>query len=433
MQAKLKKLVIPVCYALMVIPLVSIIAKMPGHGHLWLDFTFVLYPCLFGFGLDACIPKEKSLGLHFLLSLLVGAIYMLSLRCSLGFGMALTAGAAALVMMLGTDMACRRGLERAIPTYLIALSIAAYVAAYLFYLGTGNYFPVDGVTPIQPILPFGVIWICIAIFLFNLRFVNRMAATRSHPKAPKKVIVANMISSAFFSAVILLFAGFDWLRRTISAGASAAWHAITSLLMKLSDLGVNVEGTPNTVVEEETQQLPGAEAVVRPEWWVTIVRYAMYAILSLALLAALVFLGLQLRRLWRWFFKWITRRLADLQNETNNDYVDELEDLRQENRNQTFARRRTQREHQKRLEDMPDNRAKVRYLYAQWLRLLKKQKSLDISLTPNELQKLRAPDLERFAQHYNLARFSSHAIADQAVSESSDALKSQNSRSSYGF
>lgn len=157
-----------------------------------------------------------------------------------------------------------------------------------------------------------------------------------------------------------------------------------------------------------------------------IIEIIVRVVIVLVLIAAVVFVIFALynaiKKLFRNLPGWLDALLSRLRSDENTNYIDETEDLlgkgglrKELSKNiSDFWNRLTYRP--AKFEDMPDNRAKVRFVFKQLLKRLSLGKSYLLSNTPNELVSeanfVLKEDTEEFIQTYNRARYSDSDVSD---------------------
>jgi hypothetical protein len=166
----------------------------------------------------------------------------------------------------------------------------------------------------------------------------------------------------------------------------------------------------------------GAEAREQSPFVEMLVQIVVILVLIAAVTLIIYLLYRTIKKLVRNLPGWLEALLSRLKSDEGYNYIDETEDLlgkgglrKELSKNLSeFWERLTYRAAQ--FEDMPSNRAKVRFVFKQLLKRLSFGKSYLLSNTPNELVDeanfVLKEDTEKFMQAYNRARYANSDVPD---------------------
>ncbi|MDR1117552.1 MAG: hypothetical protein LBL09_04835 [Oscillospiraceae bacterium] len=265
-----------------------------------------------------------------------------------------------------------------------------------------------------------VIYIVLGLFLFNNESLLYAASPGGRTaRMPAGMRRSNFIIVALFIALAFAVANFEALRIfviDVIAFMLSLFFWILSLFGGSEGDG-EMSGSSNIDL--------GGEA--NPSGWFVELLYTVIKAAAITAFAALIIYILykairQASTLIRGFFDRMSPA-GDM------GYIDEIEDLREEDKAEGgFFRRLFQNFiRPKRFEDMPDNRAKVRFAYKTMLKRLSKENRRVLTSTPNET----LPEAEQISQQlgagfidsYNKARYSQAEVTDKETGEAKEMYK----------
>ena len=150
--------------------------------------------------------------------------------------------------------------------------------------------------------------------------------------------------------------------------------------------------------------------------------------LTIALgLAALGLICYKLRSLFRQIKGWIRQKMNHWQMTAGYEQEEEsLMSWAQLKKELGERIRRHKPRPRPKLEDQPNDRAKVRWLFCRLREQLRRKKHFDSTQTPLELADARFiqdPRVRRLLEDYNEARYSDHPVAPESVSAGLEALR----------
>ncbi len=431
MTASVKKLLIPLCHGFILLPLAAIAAGSPGIGPLALLLAALCALSAVGWLADLLLPKDWPVwvGILLLMALGVGAGYGFLPQLFGGIvgqapqsWMAPFLGILAGAAMVWSQLECRRGLAAGLEPYKLGIGLALYIFTYFSYRSTGLYTAQDKSDLAQPIFLYGAIWLVLSLLIINFQFVTKMAATKNQPDVPKPVRTFNTTLILGLVGIILLIAGLGFLRQLFNrffqwligvfSGGSEPMPAAPLPSFQPDDLS------------GEGFRFPEIEA---PEW-MRQVENVVVPMLTIALgLAALGLICYKLRSLFRQLKGWIRQKMNHWQMTAGYEQEEEsLMSWAQLKKELGERIRRHKPRPRPKLEDQPNDRAKVRWLFCRLREQLRRKKHFDSTQTPLELADARFiqdPRVRRLLEDYNEARYSDHPVAPESVSAGLEALR----------
>lgn len=360
----------------------------------------------------------------------------------LSLAAAVTAAAGGLALFRGASSAGRAWSDSFAPAHY-AVGLAAYFLLTA-YLGLAK--PSPGL-PLQTTVPwFGLIGLVVTLFAAGRTNLDReaqvtgtpaggsqAAAPASHSVLTRRALRNNRLLIAVLLAVVLLIGfigrirdGFVWLAARLRD--FVAWL--------LSLIGSGEQSPPPPQASAPPQQPMPLPEPGEPSFWAKLLE-AIFMIVAYILLAALALFALYMAgkalvRLGRKLAAWLNRRLKDAGESADDGsgYVDESESLLDWKQLAAGYRQRWRsrfggnRDKEPAWEELPDNRARIRYLYRQVL-----QRSIAAGyryrpqLTPRETADelgrgnggKQAPLPDELLQAYQRARYGEAEVDDATV------------------
>lgn len=431
MIASCKKLLIPLCHGFILLPLAAIAAGSPGTGPLALLLAVLCGLGLVGWLADLLLPRQWPVWIGILLMMALGLGAGFAFLPQVFFGivgqepqgwtaplLGLLSGAA----MAWSQLECRRGLPAGLEPYKLGIGLALYILTYFSYRATGFYTAQDKSDLVQPIFLYGVMWLILSLLIINFQFVTRMAATKNQPDVPKPVRTFNLTLILGLLGIILFLSSLGFLRNLFS-------RFFLWLMERFTGSGGSAPAAPLPSFQPDIPTGEGFRFTVpeAPEW-VRQLENVLIPMLTIALgLAALGLLCYKLRSLFRQFKGWIRQKMSRWQ--TAEGYVQEEESLMswaQLKRELGERIRRRRPRPRPKLEDQPDDRAKVRWLFCRLREQLRRKRRFDSTQTPRELAEARFaqdPRVQRLLEDYNEARYSAHPVEPESVAAGLEALR----------
>jgi hypothetical protein len=270
-----------------------------------------------------------------------------------------------------------------------------------------------------------IIFLVAGLFTFNRE--NLRDAAKQDPRSSKWHFPPGMRRSNTMMLVCMVGLGFilaniEKLKIFVIEAAKfvvRTFFAILYYILKLlggggGPAGGDTGGDPLFMGGEARTPNPIIEMIVR-------IIVIIVIVVASILVAYLLFKGI--RKFIHNLPAWLERLLSKLMAGSEDGYIDETEDLlgRGELRKELmknfsdFWNRITYRP--PKFEDMPDNRAKVRFVFRHLLKRLSEGKHHLLSRTPNELteeaNRVLREDSRDFIEAYNRARYDSRDIPDE--------------------
>ncbi len=431
MTASLKKLIIPLCHGFILLPLAAIAAGSPGAGSLALLLAALCGLGVVGWLADWLLPKNWPVWITILglIALGIGAGYGFIPQLFCGIAgrtaqswMAPFLGLLSGVTMVWSQLECRRGLAAGLEPYKLGIGLALYIFTYFSYRATGLYTAADKSDLVQPIFLYGAIWLLLSLVIINFQFVTKMAATKNQPDVPKPVRTFNIALVLGLVGIILFIASLGFLRNLFN-------RFFLWLIECFSQGGESVPSSPLPSFQPDMQAGEGFRFTLpeAPEW-VRKVENVVIPMLTIALgLAALGLICYKLRSLFGQLKGWIRKKMDRWQTTTGYEQEEEsLMNWAQFKKELGERIRRHRPKPRTKLEDQPDDRAKVRWLFCRLREQLRRKKRFDSTQTPQELANERFaqdPRVRRLLEDYNEARYSDHPISPESVSAGLEALR----------
>ncbi len=293
---------------------------------------------------------------------------------------------------------------------LVFFGVEAFVGAIL---GEG-YHRLYAQTATAAIRPLGVFWMLAVIWIaayFHARSLNESRGR----KTPRRVMIFNIVTAAVFTLAVLVIYHIDAVRdavATVLVGILYLFGLLSELMAML--LG-SQEPTGENTGEGGMDIAAALDADPHKEnlFDIIFMRFMLVVVIILLVIAA-VFLTWQLIK----FIRHLIRKMNGFLNSweaTNQSYTDEQEDLmnaaifrqemaeRAERIRQRFRRR-------PRLEELPDDRTRIRTLYRWMLERSARKGEYNAAQTSEEFLSRQYADGmgAAFARAYDKARYSGH-------------------------
>ena len=401
----LKQLLIPLCHSFILLPVCAILGGAPGQDALTAILGMLMGFSMVGWLMNLLVPSRLPLWIPSVLLAVIGMICGLSflptIWCSLtdfaprdwlGIVMGLSAGA----VMIWTQQECYQGLAHGMPNYELGIGMVLYIFTYFAYRADGSYITELREDLYQPIYLFGAIWMVLAIIVMNYQHINRMAATKNHPRAPRNVLILNILFSLIMVTITIVFSHFGLLRRLVSY----LFQQLINLLFPQIeyDAEPNEEG-PTELVEEEEG---GKFEWTRP-LWVQITLLVISSVIVIAVIAFIVWVCLE-------------NRAGRKKRSKDGSYEEEEESLMDWGTIKNNLKKRFRRTKGTDFEDQPNARMQVRWLYARLRDELRRREKYNGTLTPNEQARTQFPAQEnayQLTELYNRARYSEQDIHEE--------------------
>jgi len=412
----LKQLLIPLCHSFIILPVCAIFAGAPGEHALIAFWGMLMAFSLVGWLTNMLIPRGVNpwtvSAVLMLLGFACGMTFLPQLWCTIsGFDgrdwLGLVLGIASGGVMVWTQQECHTGLADGMPNYELGIGMVLYIFTYFSYRVDGRYTNAAGEDIYQPIYLFGVIWLMLAMVVMNYQHINRMAATKNHPRPPKNVLAFNVILSLMLAGITLLFANFGLLRNL----ATRLFLMIMKFLFPMV-----AEELPEELPTEEAE--PEDEESGPPEEW-QLPMWVQVTFMAISGLVVLIVAVLLIRLVW-------SLREEKKRGPRGKEYEEEVESLLDWDGMKKKVRRRMAGKAGERFEDQPDARARVRWLYARLRDELRRREKYNSTLTPNEQMKKQYPAQERayqLSELYNRARYSQEDISEDEALDGKEILE----------
>jgi len=335
-----KKLLIPLCHSFILLPLAAIVTGSPAIGELTLLLLFLFGLSLIGWLINELLPHRLPvlLGMIILLGLgmLLGYTVLPDWFCSVTYGsnygadalqnwtsgpepvvgvilpwMAPVFGAISGVIMIWSQLECRRGLETGLPIFKLGIGLALYIFTYFSYRATGLYIAEDKSDLFQPIYLYGAIWLILALVIINYQFIIRMAASKNQPRPSRGVLFQNILLSLSIAGITILISCFGFLRNAFNR----MLHQLAGFFANLSGMISEwmMSGPSSDAVETESEELYAPDPNTS-EWLETFIMVIIWILAIAIACAALWMIG---RKLWSLFLtlkKWMGEKLQQWQS-----------------------------------------------------------------------------------------------------------------------
>ena len=402
----IKQLLIPLCHSCILLPVCAILGGAPGTHALIALMSLIMVFSLIGWVVNILlsqrIPQMAVFVILFLIGTACGISFLPGIWCNIcstvqrdWFGPVM--GAAAGGIMIWSYMECHHGLQHGMPNYELGIGMVLYIFTYFAYRADGRYINEYGEDLYQPIYIFGAVWTMLAVIVMNYQHINRMAATRHHPKAPRNVLVWNVIFSIVLAGGTLLFANLGLLRR---AAAFLFQQLINFLFPYVEQELPEADILPD---EEPEMDEPGGVFDWQLPMWVQI---TLLVIAGIIIIAVVIFM---IRLCWE--------LAGDRKKKIKNSaYEEEIESLMDWDEFKQRIGKRFRRARGSDFEDQPDARSRVRWLYTRFRDELRRREKYNSTLTPNEQARVQYPaqeDAYQLTELYNRARYSEQDIHEE--------------------
>lgn len=433
MKQKLMKLILPALYALTILPVV--IAPLTIYGSpypSWGVFLYFLAFCLYGWALAVFLPEGVKGIWHLLATLIVPAVLPF-VFWPWGADPWWMKAIAAVVAVFGAVSSDRRSvedLENGLTAGLVVTCVSMYAVSYTVIAVVRFVLEEKMVYLPDTLLGYGLVSFFGGMYLLNWIFTMRMANVRGGTRVPATLRTSNIVMITILTVIALLAANFGTIRDAISRFVRNTLAAIIDFIMNFKWGDSSASQDTAEVENEISGILPAVPGKETPDWLLTAIKFGAI-LLALAIAGVvLFFLGRAFFRLLRRIFAWLRNWLNTWQSSQKTEYVDEQEDnfswdrVRQE-AGKTL-RKITKPFRRVRLEQLPDDRARVRQLYAWTLERLQKKDAYVASETPLETgsRHLKASENgERFIDAYNRARYSEHPVDAADVAAGREVMK----------
>jgi len=424
-QGIMLKLIACITYFLTTLPVVQLLYCLISGAINYFAIAAMLAGVVFGWLCFHVLTGIKPwLKVVFTLTVVAAAVY--SAAGKYHIAECILTGAASFTLWMICFSACRKPalvILNARNAMMPVLS-AAVVQTLALFMG-GDY------PALEPLREFsgwiGAICGIAAIVVINRLVLHMAAASGQGFQAEKPLVSGNTVLTAVILAIIAVVSFLDEVKAALKY--LVAW--IVNLMLRLMEWIGSLFMT--TAAEQVPEQMPtdmlpeaGTESFLSLllEW---VVKVLVIAALAAGFLYLLFLAFKSILKLIRKIIQYINGIKAE---KMAVSYVDEEEsafDLekiknRIKLRMAGFAAMFKQRQ---RLEDMPGNREKLRFLYRAMLqKFAAKNHAVPESMTPDELNCERFGDQNScaFFNSYNRARYSQYEISDQEVKNAGDVV-----------
>lgn len=419
MNERVKKLLIPLLYASTFYAPTLIAARYLNLTYAALIGVYYLACAMLGYCL-AMVFEKVPLGWHFVLAAVLGMGPVWWVVPD-AVPMQAAVGLAGTVVALATDRSACRSFYRTITTKRLTTCLAIMVVSQLLIYLDGIF--LEGtLAPLTPVVTaLGFFWFVVVILLINLLTLRNAAYVQGEQRVPPGLRLGNMLMTVLFLGLVMLVAFFKPLTDAIARYWAlfkerfAAW--LLSLQNTMASPGALLDN--NNALADLLKQLANIEQREYP-WLTRILNVLLYMVVAAMALAFVAFIVGLVVRLIRRFIAFIHRWLGDYLDQWKSErqeYVDEEENLFSwqkltraiEDNIAGLRRRLTPRP---RLEDQPDDAARIRLLYRWMLEKMVHRNCYDPSRTAREYrsQLPPIPEADRFVDAYNRVRFSTHDV-----------------------
>jgi hypothetical protein len=435
MHERISKLPLPLLHAsLLFIPSVMALRLLGRDGEAAIWAVLCLAWAMAGYGL-AMTGERIAVAYHIALALAAG---MIPAWLFMGGGWVIRAaeGVIGAALLLWTDRGACRAWQESITSRKLIVSVGLMASMQIVIhmenrFGGGRLY---GLTPLVGGVT--LFWFVVTLFIVNRLTIRSAAYLDDRRRTPRSLTVNNMLLTALFLGLVMAVA----FARRLRDAASWAVAALRNLLIRFLTYLANQQGEGDVGASDRTGSVSqllkmlGEDARKSPFWELVgkITLYIVIVAVALAL-AGLAVWGIWkgLCRLWTWLRDRL-RRFVDEWQTSRAGYTEEEEDIFSWKQVGEDLRRGMERIARRfrpkaRLEDLPDDRARVRMLFRWTLLRMRKRNQFDPARTPCEYRPM-LPGGEcagRFIDAYNRARFSNLPVgaADvEAARETYDKL-----------
>ncbi|NLG36669.1 MAG: DUF4129 domain-containing protein [Clostridiales bacterium] len=421
MSERIKKLMLPLLYAcLLYAPSVALTWLLGLDERVRLALLYVL-AALLGYGLSLTGTRLR-IGWHVVAA---AAVAVPAIFISGPLWVRIGEGLLCAVLTLWTDRSAARRYWQTVTSrkLLVSVGLLAALQAIIYmerFFGAGRLYPL---TPIITGITF--FWFIAALFVMNRLSVRGAAYLDDDRRTPRSLTASNSLLVALFLALVMGVAFIRQLRdaayRVVLWLRDMLLHFLIWLMSR--QMGSGEPGGP--AGGDITDMLAGLrEEVRRSPFWEKVGIILLYTVLVLAGLALLGLIGWGLyraaRRLWRFIRdrlrgfieEWQASRAGYTEEEENLFSWKQVRDDLRHSAGRLLRRFRPR----VRLEDLPDDRSRVRMIFRWTLGKLRRQDKYDPARTPAEyLPQLPEGEGARFVDAYNRARFSVHTVTGEDV------------------
>lgn len=416
MRERIGKLLLPLLHASLLFVLSVMALRLLGRdGETAVWALLCLAWAAAGYGL-AMTGERIAVAYHAALALAAGMIPAWLLMGGAWYVRA-AEGVTGAALLLWTDRSACRAWREAVTSRKLIVSVglmaAVQIVIYLEnFFGSGRLY---GLTPVVTGVTF--FWFAVMLFIVSRLTVRGAAYLDDHRRTPRSLTVGNTLLTALFLGLVMLVAFIRRLRDAASRAVTALRGLLVRFLAWLASQGGGETGSDAEQGDGIADMLKGlAEDTRKSPFWEKVGTIALYIVICLIALAIVGLAGWGiwkgLRRLWTWLRsrlrafvdEWQTNRAGYTEEEENLfSWKQAGEDLRRGV--ERIARRFRPKA---RLEDLPDDGARVRMLFKWTLLRMRKRDQFDPARTPREYRPMLPGGecAERFVDAYNRARFS---------------------------
>jgi len=430
MRRKFALSLLAVCVTFAFFPMMELVyfAAMDGQlerTNVWTAFALILAPNLVGWLMGAFVGtkwKPVFLLLPPILTSLAGGAYLLYHVQIYWVGAAVWTIGMLVSSILTTFKVYSNVLDMRVTHLALAGLILFGAQAFAGAILWEGYERVYAQLATEVIKPLAVFWLLATIWIAVYYHAQSLNASRGR-KTPRRVVVFNCVIAGVFTLLVLGVYHIDALRQAMVT----LFLACASLFFLFSELIARLIGAEEPTGEigdgggmGDIGEALGAEAHVENLFDIIFMR-VMLVIVILLLVAAAIFLTWQLVK----FIRHLIRRMNGFLNSwevSNQSYQDEQEDLmnaaifRQE-MGERIERMKKRFRRKPKLEDMPDDRARVRALYRWMLERSARKGEYNAALTSKEYLSghFAGEEGESFSAAYDRARYSEHEAVPEDV------------------
>lgn len=338
-----------------------------------------------------------------------------------------------ILALLGTAFAIRGLISSSFEQWRNSFSVVIYWVGLLIYFLSSIIF--SYVIELQPyrlaIMLVGIA--CLIVTIFRTNATSIQAETRAgntdQTQASASVLRHNRLLLLPIFGLIVLIAMLGYIQQ----GLQYLWNQLMQFVSWILSLlgGEGSEPAAPPAAEPPPSGLPPMEPSEPPAWLVLIEKVVYYTVIVVVValvLLMLYFIGKALIRVIKRGMNWLLGRMEDVEAVEAKGYKDEKislmtwQTMRKQALNRLFKPRQAK---ELSWAQLPDNQARIRYLYRQWLKdQLKSGYTLKPWMTPFETREDIAVNLKHSKEQeppaewlelYHLARYGERAIADDEV------------------
>lgn len=325
----------------------------------------------------------------------------------------------------------------AVNARFVTAGIVIYVLALIIM-----YFTEVSGDAIGLVVNLAAAYFLLSLYAFNLKGLRGSLHRDADKKTvgyPKGMQTRNLMLVTAFVVVVLAVSNFSPILTFLGAAAKGLISGVAGLFRWFSSLfdGLDADGTEDAVPAE-------AESIfdeVSSSGESLLGQIIFYVVVVACLLAIAILLIMWLKRSSGRFLRGLRALLDRLrsvfESEEEEYYSEEVEDLLASKRLLDVMKGRVLRNIKKlsqrpeHIDDMPDNRMKVRFAYKELLKKGRERSPSALCKTPYEFYENELGgdhEIEEFIRCYNDARYSEGDIPDSAVALARSALRFRPSR-----